>query len=338
MNKMNSKIRFGVIGCSSIAIRSTIPAIKKTNQSILKIVGSRSMKRAKETAKKFSCELYGSYDEVLERKDVDAVYISLPIGLHEKWVIKSAKAGKHILCEKSIAVSYESATRMVKECKKNFVRIMEGFTFRFHPQHNEVLKIINQNYLGKVFSFSGNFGFLLPFSNKNFRFNKKLGGGALNDLGCYLICASRIIFQKKPLLIMCNLYNNKKNDVDIKGIIYMKYSKNLVATGIFGYENDFSSTYEIWGSKGLVSLDWAFNIRKNKSAIINLHRRNKTKKIKIKPVNQFELMIKDFCNELMSGGSSKFNFENDLIYQAQTMEAARLSNIKNQPIYLNEMK
>ena len=173
MKKMKAKIRFGIIGCSSIAERSTIPAIKQTAEAKLQMIGSRSMVKAKKFAKKFSCEQYGDYDEVLGNSDIDAVYISLPIGLQEKWVIKAAKAGKHIICEKSAALSYESAKKMVHECKKNNVRIMEGFTFRFHPQHEQVLKIIRQKRLGKIFSFSGKYGFLLPHSSNNFRFKKE---------------------------------------------------------------------------------------------------------------------------------------------------------------------
>ena len=108
------KIRFGIIGCSSIADRRTIPAILRAENSELTFVGSRSQKKAEKFAKKFSCKNYGSYEEVLERKDVDAVYISLPIGLQEKGALDSAKAGKHILCEKSTTISYKSAEKIVK--------------------------------------------------------------------------------------------------------------------------------------------------------------------------------------------------------------------------------
>lgn len=334
---MKPRIRFGIIGCSSIAERSTIPAIKETPNATLQMIGSRSLKKAKKFAKKFSCKKYGTYDEVLESDDIDAVYISLPIGLHEKWVIKSAKAGKHILCEKSSTMSYESAKKMVLECKKNNVRIMEAFMFRFHPQHVQVLKMISKNQLGKLFSFSGKFGIPIPYSSSNFRFKKELGGGALNDLGCYLVCASRMVFQDNPSVVTCNLHYDKKIGVEIKGSIHMIYQNSLVACGVFGYENSFQSTYDVWGSKGLASLDWAFNIKKNISAIINLHTRNKVKKIKLEPVNQFKLMIYDFSKELHGESSSKFNYENDLISQARVMEAVRQSHRKKRLIQLKEI-
>jgi len=116
--KMKPKIRFGMIGCSQISEKSTIPAIKTSKNSILQMVGSRNFSKAKKFAKKYSISEFGNYDEVLENDKIDAVYISLPISLHEKWAMKAAKYGKHILCEKSVVISNNSAKKILKECKK----------------------------------------------------------------------------------------------------------------------------------------------------------------------------------------------------------------------------
>ena len=324
---MKPKIRFGIIGCSSFAKKTTIPTILETSHAKLEMIGSRSIKKAKKFADNFSCKSYGSYDEVLENKSVDTIYLSLPIGLHEKWVIKSARAGKHILCEKSAAISYKSAKKMVHACKTNDVRLMEAFSFRFHPQHNQVLKIIKNNFIGKLFSFSGMYGFQLPYDPKNFRFIKSLGGGCLNDVGCYLICASRMIFQDMPSSIICNLYYNKKN-VDTKGSLYLTFPNNQVAFGTFGYENLFQSTYELWGSKGSLKVERAFNIKNNMPATINLKTEKCTKRIHSKPSNQSKIMIQKFCKEIFQDGSTEFNFENELMNQALVLENARTSASK----------
>ncbi|NDF36064.1 MAG: gfo/Idh/MocA family oxidoreductase, partial [Nitrosopumilaceae archaeon] len=114
---MIKKLRFGVIGCSRIASSSTVPAILESQFASLEHVGSRDKNKAESFAKKFHCEKFGSYQDVLSDNSVDAVYISLPIGLHEEWVIKAAKAGKHILCEKSSTISYKSAQKMVQICQ-----------------------------------------------------------------------------------------------------------------------------------------------------------------------------------------------------------------------------
>jgi len=334
---MKNEICFGIIGCSSIAERTTIPAIKEAKYARLQMIGSRSREKAKRFAERFSCDLFGDYDEVLERNDVDAVYISLPPSLNEKWVIRSAKAGKHILCEKPSAISYKSAKKMVRECKKNGVRILEGFSFRFHPQHAFVLKMMREDILGKIFSFSGSYGFSLPYTKENFRFRKELGGGVLNDVGCYLVYASRMIFQNKPYSISCNLDIDKKTGVDIRGTVHMTYPDRHVALAAFSYDAFFRSTYSVWGSKGFVSLKRAFNIRKNMTASINLETTAGMKCTKLRPANQSKLMIEEFCKALQHPKTRIFNYEGDLLTQAQVMEAGRQSYLKKRITYVNEI-
>ena len=131
-------LKFGIIGCSRIAKRSVIPAIIKSEFAELEIIGSRSTDKAKEFAKEFDCEKFGTYEDVISNDSVDVVYISTPIGTHEEWSIKATAAGKHVYVEKSSTYSFDSAKKMVKSAKENNVRLMEGFMFRFHPQHQKV--------------------------------------------------------------------------------------------------------------------------------------------------------------------------------------------------------
>ena len=335
MTDMTSKVHFGIIGCSSIAEKSTIPALIKTKEAKLQMIGSRSLAKAKRFSDKFSCDSYGNYEEVLERSDIDTVYISLPIGLQEKWVIKSAKAGKHILCEKSIITSSKSAKKIISECNKNKVRILEAFAFRFHPQHKRVEKIILQNRLGKLFSFYGKFGFILYPSTNNFRFSQDLGGGALYDVGCYLINSNRMIFQNEPIRVTCKLNFDKSTGVETNGVVLMEYPHNKIGVGIFGYDLSFQSTYEVWGSKGSINVGWAFNIKKNSSAKINLRIQNSLKRFNIKAANQTKLMLENFCKTLKNSHNAEYNFENEILSQAKVMDAARESNARRKTINLS---
>ena len=327
---MKSKIKFGIIGCSNIAKKSTIPAIINNKNSMLEIIGSRSNIKAKKFAKEFTCNEFGNYEDVLKNDSVDVVYISLPISMHEKWITKAAKSGKHIICEKSAAVSYQSAKKIVKECKKNNVKIIENFVFKFHPQHKKILEIIEKNRIGKVHTFSAKYGFNFSFSNKNFRLNKKLGGGALNDIGCYLISASSYIFKDIPTSVFCNLEINKKFNVDVGGSILLIFSKNRSALISFSYDDYFQSTYDIWGTKGLIRSERAFNVPKNKKTIISLNQNDKIKNILIPPVNQFELAIKDFCDKINNRTNN--NFKKEFLNQALIMDAVKKSSIKNSVI------
>ena len=324
---MKSKIKFGIIGCSSIAKKSTIPAILSSKNSILEMIGSRSMIKAKKFSKEFTCDEFGGYDDVLNNKNIDAVYISLPMSMHEKWAIKAAKSGKHILCEKSATLSYNSAKKIVRECKKNNVKIMENFVFKFHPQHKKILDIIKQKTIGNIHTFSSKYGFNLPASNRNFRFDKKLGGGALNDVGCYLISASTFVFNDLPTSIFCNLEINNKLNIDIRGNILLTFSKNRSALVSFSYDDYFQSTYDVWGTKGLIRTERAFNVSKDMKTIISLNQNDKIKKILIPPANQFQLSIEDFCTKIKNNSNN--DFEKEFLNQSLIMDAARESSTKN---------
>jgi len=327
---MKSKIKFGIIGCSSIAKKSTIPAIITNKNSIVEMIGSRSITKAEKFAKEFDCNKFGNYEDVLKNENIDAVYISLPTSMHEKWAIKAAKAGKHILCEKSLTLSYASAKKIVKECKNNNVKIRENFVFKFHPQHKKILDIITKNKIGTVHSFSAKYGFNSLFSNKNFRFNKKLGGGALNDIGCYLISACSHVFKDLPTSVFCNLEINKKFNIDYRGSILLTFSKNRTALVSFSYDDYFQSTYDIWGTRGLIRTERAFNVSKNMKTSIYLNQNDKIKKILISPANQFQLAIEDFCSKIKYNSNN--NFEKEILNQALIMDAVRSSSSKNSVI------
>jgi D-xylose 1-dehydrogenase (NADP+, D-xylono-1,5-lactone-forming) len=327
---MKSKIKFGIIGCSSIAKKLTIPAIVIGKNSVLEMIGSRSIIKAKKFAKEFACNKFGNYDDVLNNDSVDAVYISLPMSMHEKWAIKAAKSGKHVLCEKSATLSYVSAKKIVKECKNNNVQIMENFVFKFHPQHKKFLDLIKQNTIGNIHTFSAKYGFNLSLFNQNFRFNKKLGGGALNDVGCYLISASTFIFNDLPTSVFCNLEINNKFNIDTRGSILLTFSKNRSALVSFSYDDYFQSTYDVWGTKGLIRTERAFNVPKDMKTIISLNQNDKIKKILIPSANQFQLTIEDFCTKIKLNSNN--TFAKEFLNQALIMDAVRKSSAKNSVI------
>ncbi len=330
---MKCKIRFGVIGCSTIAKKSTIPAIINSKNSTLEMIGSRDLTKAKKFANEFSCKKYGNYQEVLENNEIDAVYISLPINLHEEWSIKAAKHGKHVLCEKSAVLSYNSAKKVIQECNNNNVRIMENFVYKFHPQHKKISDIIKTNIIGKIHTFNGKYGFNLPSSKQNFRFNKNFGGGVLNDVGCYLISASNFVFQDFPISVFCNLEIDKKLKIDTSGNIMMIFPNNRTSIISFGYDNYFQSTYEIWATKGMIKTERAFNVPSKMPIKINLHKNDKIKNILIKPADQFQLTIENFSSEIQNTSTNN-NFEKDYLEQALIMEGVRKSFIRNKVIQL----
>lgn len=337
-----NQLKFGIIGCSRIATKSIIPAILKSEYAKLEIIGSREISKAKSFSKKFNCNKFGNYEDVINDPNVDIVYISTPIGTHEKWTILAASKGKHIYCEKSSTFSLRSAKKMVKSAKQNNVRLIEGFMFRFHSQHKIVKQMIKENKIGKIKFFQSNFGFP-SFPLTDIRFTDKIGGGFLNDSGCYPISACRMIFDQEPISVFFSKINNSQN-VDVMGVSTLNFENNKF--GICSYGNDvyYQSKYEIWGTNGILSLDRAFSVPSNFSTSINFQydlkktwEDRKSEYISVPPEDHFKKLIDSFCLEIFKNNASKINFEEELLKQAKVMHGLRLSSEKNSVIFINNI-
>ena len=340
---MNSKLRFGIIGCSRVAKNSTIPAIQNSEFAELVMIGSRSESKAEKFANEFHCEQFGTYDDVISNDSLDAVYISTPVGTHEEWAIKAANTGKHILCEKSSTTSFESAKKMISTCNDNNVRIMEGLMFRFHPQHQKVRELIDNSSIGELFSFNGSFGFP-TFPDGDIRYNSKIGGGFLNDAACYPICASRMIFEQEPIGVSCTTFKDPKTGVDIKGASHMTYDNEKIASMTYSNGSFYQAKYRVWGTKGTISLKRAYSLPADFKTSVDIQYNDTTdwastenKTFEINPANHFSIMINAFCQEITGDKKSSFNFEEDLKNQARVMEAHRVSSEEKRFVSLDEI-
>ncbi len=332
---MEQKIRFGIIGCSDIARKKTIPAILNSNQATLHMLGSRSKEKAEQWAIEFNAKFSGSYDDILENDEIDAVYISLPFGLQSEWIIKAANSKKHIICEKSVTTSFELAQSVIDSCKKNKIKILEAFSFRFHPQHKKIHDLVKKNFSG-FNTFEGKFGFLSE--NKNgFRFNKNLGGSGLNDMGCYVVCASRIFFNQEPERVVAHFTIDPDTGIDLEGNFILFFPNGKTAFGSYGYNYFYQSTYSAWGKTSLVELTRAYAIKPNIDSTILIHTDDKIEEIKIPWVDQTQLMIDEFCLVINSKKTPTFDYETDLLSQARVLEALRLSNNENRIVNLGEL-
>jgi len=336
-------IKIGIIGCSRIAKRSVIPAFIKSKYTEIEIIGSRTENKAKEFSKEFNCEKFGTYEDVIKDKSVDAVYISTPVGTHEEWAIKAASEGKHVYCEKSSTTSFESAKKILNTVKQNNVRIMEGFMFKFHTQHQKVRELITDNKIGEMICFNGIFGFP-KFPEDDIRYNKNLGGGFLNDAGCYPICASRMIFEDEPIGVSANLSIDPKTGVDLKGTSFMIFKNEKTASITYGNGNYYQSKYNIWGTDGIIDLERAYSIPSDFETNLKIQysksndwKSKKNENIEINPIDHFLEMINGFCLEISNQKKSLFNYEKDLENQAKVMEAHRISSQKKKMVFLDEI-
>ncbi len=186
------KLRWGVAGCGRITENSFVPVINQLKKSELAAVYSHSLNRAKIIAAKApNASAFNDYDEFL-RQDFQAVYIASANDNHYEQVIKAAKAGKHVLCEKPLALNSEQAEEMVNVCKKNNVKLAVNYIFRFHPLLKKAKELISNQYIGQLVSVSANFHIDFPPSD-NYRYSLEKGGGALFDLGTHMIDVLRFL-------------------------------------------------------------------------------------------------------------------------------------------------
>lgn len=256
MIKYLKKLKWGIAGCGKFAEQTFIPTMKLLRKSNLNSLFSNDISRAKFLANKFGVSRhFNNYNEFLQ-SDIDVVYISSTNADHYKQVIEAAKAGKHILCEKPLAVTSSEAEEMVKVCEENKVHLSVNYVYRFHPLIIKAKEITANQMLGKIVNISLSFNIDIP-PGSNFRFNKsKSGGGALRDLGTHMIDLLR--YFGGEITAIFGVVDNVvyKSEVD-------DFSAGLIkfANGGYGYFNvSFNSKrafnrIEILGHKGAISLD-----------------------------------------------------------------------------------
>ncbi|MEN3013428.1 MAG: aldo/keto reductase [Endomicrobiia bacterium] len=285
------KIKWGIIGTGSIAKKFAFD-LKFSQLGELYAIASRDIKKAQEFSKEFLCEkFYGSYDGLLKDEDVEVVYISLPHVYHAEWTIKSARAGKHILCEKPLTVNYAEAEAVIYEVAKHKVFLMEAFMYRCHPQIRKLIELLNakNRVIGDVKIIEASFGFKGWFDPDGRLFNHSLAGGGILDVGCYPVSIARLI---------AGVANNKLFDEPKEVIGVGKIGSTNVdeyAFGLLKFENDIiakiscsitfwqENSVKIFGTEGSITLKnpWLAGLEGKIPSVIVVQKENNTEEIKI---------------------------------------------------------
>jgi predicted dehydrogenase len=176
----------------------TSPARRMPEAQIVALA-ARDPQRAQAFARKHHIpRVHQSYSDLLADPEIDAIYNPLPNGLHAEWTIRALQAGKHVLCEKPLASNAREAEEMDRVARETGLVLSEAFAYRYHPLTRRVKEIMASGELGKIRHIEAQFQFLLPFPNKNIRFNYQLGGGALMDCGCYPVSLIRYLAEAEP--------------------------------------------------------------------------------------------------------------------------------------------
>ncbi len=195
---MPDKVRWGVLGAANIAVKKVIPAMQRGEWSEVVALASRDAGRAGEAARALGIvKAYGSYEELLADERVEAIYNPLPNHLHAPWTVKAAEAGKHVLCEKPVAMSAAEARELLAARDRTGVKIQEAFMVRTHPQWLGTIELIRAGRIGELRAATGFFSYFNR-DPSNIRNLPAMGGGALMDIGCYPVTVSRFAFDEEP--------------------------------------------------------------------------------------------------------------------------------------------
>jgi predicted dehydrogenase len=255
---MTERIRWGVLGVAKIATAKVIPAMQGGRWSEVAAIASRDLDRARRAAASLGIpKAYGSYEELLADTEIDAVYNPLPNQLHVPWSIRAAEAGKHVLCEKPIGLSADEARALLAARDRTGVRIQEAFMVRAHPQWIGARDIVRSGRIGSVRSILGCFSYFNRDA-ANIRNIPAYGGGALMDIGCYLVHTSRLIFAEEPRRVVAAIDRDADFGVDRLTSILLEFPSGH-AVGTCGTQMVASQRVQIFGERGRIEIEIPFN-------------------------------------------------------------------------------
>jgi len=290
-------VTFGVLGVSGFfKKRIAIPTAKSPSIE-WKGIASRSRERSQQAADAYQItNAYGSYEELLADESIEAVYIPLPNHVHAEWIKKAADAGKHVLCEKPIALSADEAQECISYAEDKGVKVMEAFMYRFHPQWQHVLEMIRMREIGNVQLVQTFFGYNNTDPD-NIRNQSDKGGGALYDIGCYAVSASRFLLQAEPqrALSLVSEHDDFQTDILSSGTLDFggPRAQFTVGTQIFPHQR-----VDIHGSSGVISIEIPFNTPADVAAKITVTTSVGTRVVELGPVDQYIVEFEAFARAI----------------------------------------
>lgn len=326
-------VRWGILSCAGVAGAVIVPGIRLSRNGVVAAVASRTMEKGKAFAEKFEIPVaYGSYEELLSDPSIEAVYIPLPNSLHKEWTIRAAESGKHVLCEKPLASNAEEAQEMVDACASHGVVLMEAFAHRFHPHNVLVRKLIDEGRIGRVLGYTAVHSSARP-ARENIRLSKELGGGVLEDKGCYCLDTARFIFGTEPVSAFAAVKFGESG-VDERVTALLQFPNDGTAffdTSFLLGEGTYQQGYEVLGESGRILAPFGFTqvetYRRGEIIDTRIYVTDKSNHVEVidfKGVHQWQLEVEYFADRILRrepisfpGGDGLLNMRvMDAIYQS----------------------
>jgi len=292
--QVTERLRWGVISTANIGRAAVNPAIQASHNGVLDAVASRDSDRARAFAREHGIpRSHGSYEALIEDPEIDALYVPLPNSMHRDWVIHALRAGKHVLCEKPLALGASDCMEMDAAATESGVKLMEAFMYRFHPRTERVIEMVRNGRVGDVGAVRSTFTFRLR-SPDNIRLDPSLGGGALMDVGCYCVNVSRTMVGEEPHAVQANArWTDRGVDEVMVGILH--FPSGAVAHFDCALTMERCERYEVAGSDGYLEVDRAFLPGTDDVVIQDVHGRDRTSHA-IGGEDEYRRMVEHFAD------------------------------------------
>ncbi|WP_234311782.1 Gfo/Idh/MocA family protein [Streptomyces griseus] len=314
-------LRMGVIGCADIAVRRLLPVLRASDAAELVMVASRNEEKAVRIGERFGCEATVDYDHLLDRPDIDAVYIPLPPGLHYEWITKALRAGKHVLAEKPLCTDYAQAVELMDLARELGLVLKENFIFLHHSQHNAVRTLLDEDSVGRLQVFSSSFA-IPPLDPATWRYDPKLGGGALLDVGVYPLRAAHLHLAGELEVLAATLRVDPATGVDVAGSALLATPDGVAVQLAFGFEHSYQSTYTLWGSRGRLTVTRAFTPPEDMKPLVRIEQQDRLTELALPADHQVRNAVQAFVHMALTMTPSR-EAEETTLRQALVIEQIR---------------
>ena len=313
------QVRWGVLGVAKIATQKVIPAMQRGAWSTVQAIASRDLAKADAAARALGIpKTYGSYEALLADPDIDAVYIPLPNHLHVPWTTRAAESGKHVLCEKPIALSAAEARDLLDVRDRTGVHIQEAFMVRTHPQWLKARDLVRTGAIGELRSMLGHFSYFNDDAS-NIRNVPEFGGGGLMDIGCYLINTSRFIFDGEPERVMGAIDRDPRLKVDRMASMVLEFahghSVGTCSTQMAPYQR-----MQIFGTRGRIDIEIPFNAPPDRPCRIVVDRDGRSETIDLEICDQYTIQGDLFSRAILDRAAVPVPLE-DAVRNMECIEA-----------------
>ena len=319
-------LRVGVLGCAGIAERRMLPALSANPDVAVAAIASRDEAKARRFTDRFGGEPVLGYQRLLDRPDIDAVYIPLPALLHREWVEKALSAGKHVLSEKPLTNSAADTAALVALAESRGLALFESFMFLCHAQHAVVARLLAEGVIGPLRTLTAEFAFPPP-PPTDARYRPDLGGGVLTDVGVYPIRTAQLYLGQGLDVLGASLNWNAARGVDLGGSVLLGAADGVTAHLTFGMRHSYRSRYALWGEDGRIDVLWAYTPPATHRPVLRIERENHVEERALPPSDQFGGVVAAFTARVRDGVPSVLEGKS-VVAQAELVDRVRTAAVR----------